>query len=110
MKFNFPAKVKGRPRLGRRGRVFTPKETLEFENKVREHWSDRKIDGPVAMEIVIGKDWFTVRTWPMRGMRTGGLRGDLDNYVKAICDGLVGVAYDDDKQVHFIEARFSSEA
>jgi Holliday junction resolvase RusA-like endonuclease len=27
------------------------------------------------------------------------LRGDVDNYVKSLLDGLNGVAYDDDKQV-----------
>jgi Holliday junction resolvase RusA-like endonuclease len=32
------------------------------------------------------------------------LRGDLDNYVKLLMDGLNGVAWLDDKQVHIINA------
>jgi Holliday junction resolvase RusA-like endonuclease len=106
MIYRFAAKVKDRPRLGRKGRVFTPKQTLDFERAVRDGWNERKIEGPVAMEIVVGKDWFSVRTWPFNGLRNGS-RGDLDNYIKSIADGLVGVAYNDDKQVEFIEARFS---
>lgn len=107
MIYRFAARVKGRPRFGRKGRVFTPKETLEFEHLVRTGWRERKLDGPVAMEIVVGKDWFSVQTWPCNKLRNGS-RGDLDNFIKSIADGLVGVAYDDDRQVEFIEARFSS--
>ena len=29
----------------------------------------------------------------------GGIHGDWDNYAKAICDGLTGIAYKDDKQI-----------
>jgi Holliday junction resolvase RusA-like endonuclease len=32
------------------------------------------------------------------------LRGDLDNYVKSLLDGLNGVAYEDDKQVVNLKA------
>ncbi len=30
------------------------------------------------------------------------LRGDVDNYAKSILDGLNGVAFQDDKQVHIL--------
>ena len=29
--------------------------------------------------------------------------GDVDNYTKSILDGLNGIAYQDDKQVHHLE-------
>jgi Holliday junction resolvase RusA-like endonuclease len=32
------------------------------------------------------------------------LRGDVDNYVKSLLDGLNGVAYDDDKQIVNLKA------
>jgi hypothetical protein len=32
------------------------------------------------------------------------LRGDIDNYIKTIMDGLNGVAWDDDKQVFHVVA------
>jgi len=35
----------------------------------------------------------------------GGRRGDIDNYVKAIFDGLKGIAWDDDRQVTCVSCR-----
>jgi crossover junction endodeoxyribonuclease RusA len=32
------------------------------------------------------------------------LRGDVDNYLKTVMDGLNGVAWEDDKQVHAVVA------
>lgn len=97
---------KGRPRLGRRGRVFTPVKTLEAEALVNGAWqmSDGPIfEGPVwirieftptSMEITVGES----------ELELSKLRGDIDNYVKTIMDGLNGVAWADDKQVHHVEA------
>jgi crossover junction endodeoxyribonuclease RusA len=97
---------KGRPRLGRRGRVFTPIKTLEAEALINGHWkmSDGpQFEGPVflhveltptSMEITVGEST----------LETSKLRGDVDNYIKTIMDGLNGVAWTDDKQVHYVEA------
>jgi len=35
------------------------------------------------------------------------VKPDLDKYIRAVLDGLTGVAYDDDQQVTYIEARKS---
>jgi len=35
---------------------------------------------------------------------TSKLRGDVDNYLKSLMDGLNGVAYDDDGQVVSVKA------
>ena len=40
----------------------------------------------------------------MRGDATPQIKPDLDNVIKSVCDGLNGVAYDDDKQITFITA------
>jgi Holliday junction resolvase RusA-like endonuclease len=32
------------------------------------------------------------------------LRGDVDNYLKTVMDGLNGIAWEDDKQVYAVEA------
>ncbi|CAB4171675.1 Rus Holliday junction resolvase [uncultured Caudovirales phage] len=97
---------KGRPRLGRRGRVFTPVKTLEAEALVRGAYlmSDGPVfEGPVwlrieftptSMEITVGESTLEVSK----------LRGDIDNYVKTVMDGLNGAAWADDKQVHLVEA------
>lgn len=96
---------KGRPRLGRRGRVFTPIKTLEAEALIREAWNGPKYEVPVYL-LVEMNDKETVITVGVDELGiTSKLRGDLDNYVKTIMDGLNGVAWLDDKQVHYIEAR-----
>ena len=111
MRYYIPAKVKGRPRLGRRGRVFTPKDTIEFERKVRQGWRHKPLDGPVAVQIIVGNNWFDVNVWPIkRGLRPARMRGDLDNYCKSILDGLNGAAFMDDRQVHYIDISFSQRS
>lgn len=79
---------KGRPRLVD-GRVFTPRSTRDFESRIA--WSclaDRVRFGDEPVSVVI----------ELHG-RTK-LRGDIDNYEKAVLDGLVkGGKIDDDRYV-----------
>lgn len=89
---------KARPRLGIRGRrsyIYTPESTVEYERTValfsRQQYS-KPVQGPVAV---------TVRIY--MGRRG---RGDIDNYLKSILDGLNGVVYQDDKQVVRLDACF----
>jgi crossover junction endodeoxyribonuclease RusA len=94
---------KGRPRMTRRGRVFTPQRTLEAEALVREAWgARRKFDGSVGIEITFSNDGTHIRVFPYEG--ESKLRGDIDNYIKTIMDGLNGCAWDDDKQVLYVVA------
>lgn len=78
---------KARPRLGKHGNVYTPRETREYERLVG--WTAkasgmRPIEGPVRVRVwVYGK----------KG------RKDADNCLKSVLDGLNGVAYRDDSQV-----------
>lgn len=100
--FPFPAISKQRPFVAR-GRAFTPKRTVEFEDKVRENWGGPKFEGPVYLIVNVGLDDFTVEVGPLNNHgRRRPRRGDMDNYVKAISDGLNGVAFEDDKQVWFV--------
>jgi Holliday junction resolvase RusA-like endonuclease len=96
--------VKGRPRLGRRGRVFTPVRTLQAEQIIAEHY--RSIGGPyyeapVQLEAVFHPKHIEVTITPLLD-HTSTLRGDVDNYLKLLCDALNGVAFPDDKQVMII--------
>ena len=106
--------TKGRPRLGRRRKAYTPARTLEFEAKVREAWiaqhGPEPVSGPVGMSVEIGSDYVDVDVYELEeGHRPKYVTGDVDNYHKAIQDALNGVAYVDDKQVHYIDTRLTKE-
>lgn len=105
MRAKFRPISKGRPRMTRRGRVFTPATTLEFEKKVAEAWKKSRgpiFEGPVSVVIELSNTGFMVRVNTVTQERST-LRGDVDNYAKSILDGLNGVAFEDDKQVHVLK-------
>ena len=105
-RYEFRAKAKQRPRMSRRGRAYTPKATHEFETRVATGWNKRKKfkDKPVSVSIELGKDFFTVKVVEIDTETPSALRGDIDNYVKSILDGLNGIAWDDDIQVRELKA------
>jgi Holliday junction resolvase RusA-like endonuclease len=78
-----------RPQRGLGGQFFTPKRTLDYEERVS--WAARSKHvrlrtAPIEVRIEL---------WS-----ASVLRGDLDNYSKAILDGLQkGEAFDNDRQV-----------
>lgn len=80
--------------------MFTPPATLEFEQRIREGWTGPRFSGPVSITVTLAKDHFYVTVTELSKAPKSLLRGDIDNYVKSIMDGLNGVAYDDDKQVY----------
>ncbi len=104
--------AKARPRVVRRaGKVMThtPKNTVDFENRVRFAARDagaRPLEGPVSIEIEA--------RWPLprsRYRKRGPVpvewrtkAPDLDNVVKSVTDALNGIAYADDSQVAEIRA------
>ena len=98
-------RVKERPRLGRRGRVFTPERTTQAEAAIAKHWRRKfgrrkPLEGPVMLEIDFDKHGQWIKVSPIDEPHI--LRGDLDNYVKLVGDALNGVAYLDDKQISVV--------
>ena len=93
---------KQRPRISN-GKAFTPKETRQFEAKVKKwaqechmtvctypvevfiHMMERTTDKEKIFHSKLGL------VYPMRG--------DIDNLAKSILDALNGIAYVDDKQI-----------
>jgi len=99
--YGFPARAKQRAFVGAKG-AFTPKRTMEFEQRVAEGWTGPTFDGQVYMIVNLLQDSFTVEIGPcpLDGKRP--VRGDADNYLKAIGDGLNTIAFKDDKQIVLI--------
>jgi len=97
--------VKGRPRLGRRGKVYTPERTLEAESKIADEYERQRgpyYDGPISVEAVFYAKGLDVTITPLEPEHISSLRGDTDNYLKLLCDALNGVAYPDDKAVMIV--------
>ena len=109
------AVTKGRPRLGRRRKAFTPPKTIQYEAAVAEAWrqafpDEQPFDGPCGCRVVIMSNHIEVTVWELEEpSRPKYIQGDTDNYVKSILDALNTVAYVDDKQVHHFEAFLSKE-
>ena len=97
---------KARPRLGRGGRVYTPKATVKAERAVAAAWRAQvgiRHTGPVHVSLANG---FAVPRSIAKAERARRLatawhtqKPDIDNVVKLVLDALNGVAYDDDTQV-----------
>ena len=99
--FNIKPRSKQRPRSTRSGHTYTPKETREYEKKISEAYSGVAfVDGPLEVELVFDNDKTTIVIKELKlAKNPSKLRGDIDNYAKAILDALNGVAYTDDKQI-----------
>lgn len=92
--------------MTRRGRVFTPEKTLLAEQAVAEQYDGPLFEGPVAVEMRFAIDHTSIYISDLDYEPIKGLRGDLDNYVKMVADGLNGVAWNDDRQIKSIYAYF----
>ena len=97
---------KGRPRMTRRGRVYTPKESIEAEQLIAETIGDKApvFESPVSVEMIFSKESTTVTIKALDDAQTG-LRGDLDNYIKLLLDGIQrSPLIENDRQVLHIDA------
>ena len=107
-----PAVPKQRPRMGGR-RAYTPKKTRDYEQKVRQAFSDAyhgdvpvyEADTPVraSIQVIQGvpQSWSKKkREAALSGVVAPTTRnGDLDNIAKSILDALNECVYHDDCQV-----------
>lgn len=109
---------KGRARVGKVGghaRMFTPAKTVAYEGLVsvaaqKAMDGAALIEGPVMLEILA---LFPVRaSWSKKKQAAAGANEiiptglpDIDNIAKAICDGINGVVWKDDRQVTDLRMR-----
>jgi Holliday junction resolvase RusA-like endonuclease len=94
--------------------VYTPAETVNYEKRVaetaRRAWGDaaptrRPVELQVTVYLEIPNGW---PRWKQEAAARGEIaptgKPDLDNYVKAIADGMNGTVYTDDAQICAIDA------
>jgi len=98
---------KQRPRFSR-GRTYTPKKTVDFENKIREKaksamGSSEPLETPVAVFIYISHtvpaSYSKKRTETCLANFERPRKPDLDNVAKLVLDAMNGVVYKDDVDV-----------
>ena len=97
-------KAKGRPRATKAGHLYTPAATKKWEDEVAKAYR-----GPHFGDAILSADF---AFWPTHVTVTisdtdatkSTLNADIDNLVKAVLDGLNGVAFDDDRQIHELAA------
>lgn len=107
-----PPHAKGRPRVTRTGRAYTPATTREWEREAAHlanlQWRGEPLQEPCSIDV----DFWHPRpqrlrwkTKPMPAQWWGG-RGDVDNLLKAILDALqLGCILDDDRHVVSLSGR-----
>lgn len=108
--FTIPGQVKSkaRPRMSTRtGRAYTPKDTVMYENWVRQCYIDQAgrnmLEGTLVADITayyqVPKTSATKALKMVSGEIRPVVKPDLDNVAKIVLDSLNGIAYADDKQI-----------
>ena len=113
IRINGEPRGKQRPRFTKQGRAYTPKETRQYEQEIREaalkaaaiqQYIKPSTDCPVQVRITshctIPKSWSKKkREAAQQGKIRPTAKPDADNIGKQFCDALNEIAYHDDKQV-----------
>ncbi len=108
---------KGRPRFARRGKfvsTYSPKTTVDYETKVAEAareamGASEPLETPVGAYIYITlpipASYSKKRTQEcLSGHERPTKKSDIDNYCKAVFDGMNGIVFLDDSQIVSLHA------
>ncbi|MCM8710522.1 RusA family crossover junction endodeoxyribonuclease [Clostridium sp. SYSU_GA19001] len=107
--FEIPGRPMGkqRPRLGK-GFTYTPKETVNYENLVKQIYISNKLPymtGQICVDVTIQYDIPISTSKKKKELMLEGKikptkKPDIDNILKIIFDALNGIAYKDDTQIY----------
>lgn len=108
--FTVPGEPRGkqRPRATRQGHMYTPKETVIYENLVKHEFISKypnaePLPGAVMLKICaeypIPESWSKKKKIEAVDMAVFPKKPDWDNVGKIVSDALNGIAYADDAQV-----------
>jgi crossover junction endodeoxyribonuclease RusA len=90
---------------------YTPKATRDAEQAIRDAFIEalptvvNPTGEPIAVELSLYNEFFIYRQTLVDDYKNRRLRGDCDNYAKAILDSLNCIAYVDDKQIVDLRVR-----
>ena len=101
--FSLDPVAKARPRFAR-GRVFTPFKTERYEAHIAVVAAAQMNGSPMIEGPIYAKFRFIFKRKKSVTRAHHIIRPDLDNLIKAILDGLNGVAFKDDAQVCSLSA------
>lgn len=98
---------KQRARKGKHGAFYTPYKTKVYEAKVRDAYivaaGGEYFSGMITVGIAayyrIPKSWAKQKKQQAEAEKIAPSKPDIDNILKAVMDGLSGIAYDDDCMV-----------
>ena len=109
---------KQRPRLGKGGCVYTPSKTKVFENIValsygnRPSFDDKYIRIRLKFKFEVPKSYSKKKRLEAIEGKIRPTKADIDNYIKAVLDGLNKKAWEDDRYIVGIlaEKEYSEES
>ena len=109
---------KQRPRLGKGGCVYTPSKTKVFENIValsygnRPSFDDKYIRIRLKFKFEVPKSYSKKKRLEAIEGKLRPTKADIDNYIKAVLDGLNKKAWKDDRYIIGIlaEKEYSEES
>ena len=106
--------AKGRPRMARNGRVYTPEKTAHAESLAKMAAStamgqNPPLEGPLSLQMVarfgVPGSWSGARKErALAGEEMPTKRPDVDNLIKLVADAMNGIVYGDDAQIVLMSA------
>lgn len=103
--------AKERPRLGKNGKVYTPRKTHNFETICSLAYGNRprlegeKLRVEILFNFKVPKSYSKKQRNKALNDEIGPTKKDIDNCIKTVLDGLNGRAWKDDRYIHEIIAK-----